>query len=304
MISSFGSLEITLVAFLSLYGNDLRVAETMAKKLGSEVFAERNAAESWFRARPITMQVLERSIRDSDAETKRRAQVILEFHSQWRTREIQRAIEAGQFDRAVELLSKWPKGEREDDAWAQTVRLVKKLATLSRQKNDAIRLSFDSRPNLQCDAVVGHFPAETKVRERATFFRGNEAIWRTSSKQYEAHHIWATVSGPVDLSAGATSLMHCAIFARESVIIRNEKNIGLVVVSSGDVEAGGLSNCLIIARGKITCDTAINCHLIAGQSVTSRYGTAKCLISENDLNPLGFIRWDDAPKEKARPKPK
>jgi hypothetical protein len=29
-----------------------------------------------------------------------------------------------------------------------------------------------------------------------------------------------------------------------------------------------------------------------------------CLISENDANPLGFIRWSDAAKDKVVPKSK
>ena len=80
-----------------------------------------------------------------------------------------------------------------------------------------------------------------------------------------------------------------------------------IIVSGGDVVVkGNISNSLIIARGSVIQvkpgpgerrrPGCIHNHIIAGKSVTV-FGEEKYnRIVEDEPNPLGYIRWADAPK--------
>lgn len=67
-------------------------------------------------------------------------------------------------------------------------------------------------------------------------------------------------------------------------------------------------HCLIIARGNVFCKGGmlINSRVICGKKLTylHKRPPENCIISENDLNPLGFIRWGDVPRKKATRKGK
>ncbi len=87
---------------------------------------------------------------------------------------------------------------------------------------------------------------------------------------------------------------------------------GVLVVSAGDVvlDAEGLVHSLVIAKGNIIVKNhrIERTRLIAGKKVITDDADgdlpSSCLISQNDPNPLGFIRWADAAKDKAAPKSK
>jgi hypothetical protein len=118
------------------------------------------------------------------------------------------------------------------------------------------------------------------------------------------------------LAAGAVHIIHVhegsIVLAGGSVEFGdNKRGTGephsLVIVSGGDVKCHGpMSLSLVIARGEIDCHAySHESRFIAGKSVSfDEDRTVKCIVTENDPNPLGFIRWSDAPKEKAAPKTK
>jgi hypothetical protein len=84
---------------------------------------------------------------------------------------------------------------------------------------------------------------------------------------------------------------------------------GSIVLTGADFtqHSGAMGNCLIIAKGCVDVrDVRIDgCRIIAGKSVTYDKGrTTRSIIVENEPNPLGYIRWSDAPNEKEKAAPK
>jgi hypothetical protein len=79
-----------------------------------------------------------------------------------------------------------------------------------------------------------------------------------------------------------------------------------LLVSGGDISVDECHHCLVIAHGMITCNQATRCRFISGKTVTikkpleidRRDDDLANRITENDLNPLGFVRWSDTPKAK------
>jgi hypothetical protein len=98
-----------------------------------------------------------------------------------------------------------------------------------------------------------------------------------------------------------------AIFAGGTVELKGGCLDSLLIVSCGDVTLKcDVRRSLIIARGTVTCtDPVIDSRIISGKSVVYNKTNARnCIITENESNPLGFIRWSDALKDKAAPKSK
>ena len=68
---------------------------------------------------------------------------------------------------------------------------------------------------------------------------------------------------------------------------------------------------MVIARGKVTIidgridGYAASSRIVSGKSVIhDKKKSHDSIITENEPNPLGFIRWADAPKDKPAPKKK
>jgi hypothetical protein len=93
------------------------------------------------------------------------------------------------------------------------------------------------------------------------------------------------------------------ILAGQSVHITKGSGIGGTLILSGgavtlDCDAEG---CLIIAKDKVTCNhRLIECRIVSGKQIYTEMEPRDSVLSENELNPLGFIHWSDAPKEKPK----
>jgi hypothetical protein len=100
------------------------------------------------------------------------------------------------------------------------------------------------------------------------------------------------------------------IFAGGRVSITGRDIEGMLVVSGGDVEIDcELYNSIIIARGKVhftNTGCATGSRIVSGKAVSilSENKSAVNLITENEPNPLGYIRWTDEAKDKKTPKAK
>jgi hypothetical protein len=88
--------------------------------------------------------------------------------------------------------------------------------------------------------------------------------------------------------------------------------VGLLLVSGGNVnlkESTSLSKSVVIARGKVICTESdvilMDSRIISGKSVyNKKRPNRNCIITENEPNPLGYIRWSELQKEKPAPKSK
>lgn len=307
-----GSFGAFIWVFAIIQAQELRTADAMVKKLAHGSFAERNLADAWLRQRPFVGPSLERASQTSDLETKRRIGGILDFHVGRRVRALETAVDHGEMERAIQLLSMWPTGKHEDAAWAETCRLSQNIISASHKVNDKLKFPSTDWAAKTVPHVISERFADRLNAKKLCFVRGGDLLVR-GPKNTLVGIPPLGLDGPVDGPAGAWlvcsgsvtllatgeigALSSGAVFAHGRITVRGNKNGSLLVVGADDVTLDTVSNSIIIARGKVTCDFALHCHIIAGKTVTVKNGLpVDCAISENDRNPLGYIRWSERAK--------
>jgi hypothetical protein len=95
-----------------------------------------------------------------------------------------------------------------------------------------------------------------------------------------------------------------AMLARGPVHIELAHVQSSIIVSAADVTINGIfADSVIIARGKIkVAGIMIRCRVVSGCAIDNTTNVRTNIVSQNDPNPLGFIRWAEPPKEKAKSK--
>src|ERR1043165_6790868 len=125
---------ILLPVALLAHGPPADSVQSLIKNLGSTNFQVRQAATTALRDRPEAAPALREALRSSDLETRCRAAELLDHFDRLPIRLLKAAVKEGRVDRAIELLSAWPAGKYEPDAWALTHGLVKKLVDLDQEQ--------------------------------------------------------------------------------------------------------------------------------------------------------------------------
>lgn len=276
---------------------------SLISKLSSASFRQREAAVESLRERPDAEAALKEAAKKSDLETGRRIAEILRF---FRRGKLEAAVDGGRVDRLVDLLGHWPAGEDEEEIWAGLRRFAETALGLDRKRGGGVNQGAmwkDGPKFLLCARKIQSL--ETEGSRGCAFLRGEE-IDLPPGKHGILRDAVMVASGSVRFGAHGGY----AIFAGGNAEIFMGAGDALVV-ACGDVSVKGrFIGSLIIAKGKVTCrDYMEGCHIISGSTVTLAKSRGKdlvenCVISENDSNPLGFIRWADAPKDKDVPKAK
>ena len=309
---------------------------SLIRKLGSPTFQERVAATKALKERSEAEPALREALRSNDPEVRRRVAEILDFFDRRPVRELDDAVKEGRVDRAIEILGHWPASKYEDEAWRAIRDLARRLGDLHRKDaSEKIKLS-DEQALLPGGLPVGARPApggakhkflverwgdqvplfllakrvaeDTTVDlERSYFFRAGEVDIRQPRQKGGRPQILSEV-GSVFVVTGSVRMVTFnpqVIFAGGRVEFSGE-GVRTLIVSCADVNLKGhFGASLVIARGAVTCTGSIaDSQIISGKSITMTQNPKNCIISENDSTPLGFIRWSDAPKDKAAPKAK
>jgi len=296
-----------LPAMVFALGQGNESVESLIRKLGSTNFQERQVATKALEERPEFAPALRAALRSPDREIARRAGEILE---RGLVREINGVIKEGRMDRIIDIFAGWPEGKQEKEAWDAARELARTLANLS-QKNGQKQINPLERWGDKAPIVISaeRITEMTKANmfHPCFFLRANQVdvdIKRLkgakSPNPFSTCDLAIVASGSVRMFA----VGGIPIFAGGNVNLSGEAG-GCLIVSGGDVHIDSiLSNSLVIARGNVTCTSPMtDSRVFSGKSVFHKR-TQNCLISENDPNPLGFIRWADAPKDKGGAKSK
>lgn len=303
-------------------GGDDEIA-ALVKKLASADFRQRHAATESLKKRPAAGRALRESARTADLETTRRITEILAYHENEPVRRLHAAAKDGRVEEFIQILGSWEHGRAEDGAWREFRAFTKKLFDLHQPKVEAAdegtflperpfpytgarvteattvkgldgngrQLILDGRYFLR----VGEMDVDHTRPGRENVAHLSRAIVATQSARFEPFEPQAVFVG------GALEIL-CS----------HEKGRARgLYVSGGDVVLHSPAfGCLIIARGKVTCkDFVYGGRIISGKTVSlekrrEERGEERSnrddatIISENDSNPLGFVRWEVAPKEK------
>jgi len=273
--------------------------ETKITKLSSDSFLEREKASSWLREHPEAMPWLRKALSLKDREAVKRVADVIDHIERTPLRKLQTATNNGQVDLAIAILSEWPNGTYEDEAWSIICEFAARLNRLhTKASGEEIRWlpTAYKRPFL---SISDEFNGPPDNDGTPVYVRSKQIKWK------ERGPIAGTLvaSGKVSVCSLTVSGV---IFASGPVEIELFcKN--LIVCSCADVVLNAdAQNCLVIARGRITCLGSLSeSRIISAKTVTyKKVRTQNCAIAENNQIPLGFIRWADAPKDKAAPKSK
>jgi hypothetical protein len=312
-------LVMVLVASVPLAGaqqHDERDFQGLVKRLGSADFRQRDSATEALKMDPNSATLLRDALRSPNTEIARRAAIILEYHDRRPVRDLQSAAKEGRVNAFVELLADWPAGKYETEAWNGVRDLMRPILELH-EKTGGEKIDVSSLRDGRVIAVVSE-PLVKEIRNNKLgdggrlvyFFVRTRSVSlspppRSNDTGYRPGGVF-TASGSVKLRSSPESLF--IILAGGSVEIGGDQLFQSVVISGGDVTISSHSvvDSLVIARGQVTYTGArlgAGCRIISGKSVIcDKKNAARCMITENDPNPLGFIRWTDPPKEKAKSK--
>jgi hypothetical protein len=289
-------LPANLLLFVSTWAAEQAAVQAMLKELGSPSFQRREAATKWLLERPQAAGALRAALSSPDPEVKKRAGLILDHFARRPIRDLQAAIKDGNVERFIAMLNKWPKGQHEEAAWECVGEFTRTLLELHGKKGGgAIQLPFwgAAAPPLIISAQGAK--EETGYRDKCRFLRtGSLDIAQVNFPPPNGSVIIASQF----VRIRAATFGDAAIFARGPVEIFDGHNI--VIVSCDDVTVNfAISNALVIASGKVTCKASpTNCRIISGKSVIcNRQNASNCIITENELRPLGLIRFPDVQKK-------
>lgn len=286
--------------------------ESMIRKLGSRSFAEREEAKKWLLARPtLAAERLRQATGSSDLEVARRSAWILKEIDNLPLREIQTAVKEKQIERAFRLLARFPAGKNEPGAWGATGDLTRLLLDLHKKKTGlAIDLTswFEKQSRIPY-VLAGPRVVIPSMRELAgknidggVFLRAEKLI---AIKEATPTCVIITSGAVQDLQASHSGLRGSVILAGGSVKTDNNRDmLTCVIVSFGDVTVPWMGNCLVIAKGKVTCTGPVySCQIISGKTVHCR-SHKNSIITENETAPLGLTRFFEKPPQNSGKKDK
>jgi hypothetical protein len=283
--------------------------DVLVKRLGSGDFRQREAATEALKRDPKSAPLLREALRSPNLEIVRRAATILEYHERRPVRELESAVKEGRIEAVIGLLAEWPSGKHEPEAWDAVRDLTRTVAKLhQKQGGKDLDIAWLDKG---VEVVVVSEPAVEEVRNN---MRGKDGI------PYFFVRTRSVELAPISKPRSDSGYNPGGVFvASQSVKIRPLPSAQLAILAGGSVEIGGfpfgcvvisggdvsistesLLHSLVIARGKVTCgDVRMGySRIISGKSVTyNKKMAGNCIITENEPNPLGFIRWSDAPKE-------
>ena len=294
------------ILFLAQSGRE--PIELLIKKLASSNFHERQAATKALQVRPEAAPALRDALKSADTELRTRAAEILDYFDRLPVRELDSAVKDGNILLFVNLQTSSPSGKYQAESWFAASDLARKLIDLHETKGGKkiqLRILEKQIPQILNEKRVTE---STKAQfERYHFVRASEVdLDRRRRKAGEPLHnllednAFFVASRSVRILTNKSQI----IFAGGSVEI-TDGGAGIqdsIIVCGGDLTLDcALARSLIIARGKIISNGFLGeSRLISGKSLSTSRPPQSCLISENDANPLGFIRWADAPKVPAK----
>jgi hypothetical protein len=293
-------------AFTQPPGEDL---SALLADLGNGNFQRREAATKALRERPEAEAALRKLLDSPDSETRKRVAEILDYYDRRPIREINTAIDEGRVLRVTEMLARWPKGKHDEDAWLAFTRLAHRLTDLH-EKQGGAKVDLTRLLKVPAPQVISAKRVTASTRAEIgplPFVRAgdinmdDERPEPGKSPNAFSHFTVVAAAGRVqNVVAGPY-----VIFAGGDVNCLGSGN--LLIVSGGDVTICDLTApSLIIARGNVKSQGVLaKARVITGKSVfLDKKKTADCIITENEPNPLGYIRWSDEPKAKPAPKSK
>jgi hypothetical protein len=307
-----GALGLMLIILGAATAQDDSV-NALIKKLGSTVAKEREQATRDLMKRPEAAGALRKAAKAGDPEVARRATLVLDHFDQQKLAEISAAAKEGRVTQLINLVYEFPDGKYEEVLHGTLKEFAKTLSDKHVKAGGKTPIiprglysfggpTYGVKAARITEKTPGKFPGNP-------LFRANQFDFEIIRPGENAppNPSWAT--GAIMVATGNVSIRRqhtgLILFARGNVEVDDYSNENAIAVSCGNIIwPADPSSCLLIAQGTITCgNVVVDSHLVSGKSLL-RLGNRKNVtegstITENEPNPLGFIRWD-APNDKKK----
>lgn len=258
--------------------------EGLIHQLGSDSAALRDGATRQLMKLDEAAPALRLALRSPDAEVRRRVRSILEALSRrYADRQLSRARADARAGRAGLLAERLARSEAEPDgprSWQPVMDLCWGLRDLFPAHFGKVkglgrsylrlRKEYDLRPAISPKGEV--VLRRNKFGKPATYVARGVGV---SAMRGAAAAIFVSAGGAT-LSMGLQSF----VVATGPVRCRDGLAEKLVVISEADVdmEVEIVRDCLVVARGSVTCGSMRNCVVLAGGDVHLNGGADGCLI--------------------------
>jgi hypothetical protein len=214
------------------------------------------------------------------------------------------AIKSGHIEDVIGIIADWPEGKQDEALWKRVQELSSTLVDRANKPEGSFAGKLRKRLNasLLSSRKLDHFTEKT---QNLRLFSG--VLLRVADLKYDAARVAKGGQMVITMriiSAGAVEIRQVGsedamIFAKGDVKLHGAIFRSGIIVCGGNMvlDKSAMMNSLVIAKGTIDGETSS----VSGSRVVSGK-TATCLkdasdfyvITENESNPLGYIRWNKA----------
>ena len=268
-------------------------------QLGDDDFDNREAATRALKDRDDAAPLLRKALKSPDVEVCHRAAEILTPIDRKRApRELGKALalaKDGRIDEVVERLVRWQGLAEDQKVWEAVYQLAGRTALAADHDlvNGRHFLQFFSPHGSYLD-LVGSRPREfavlpgTVLESQQGLFRGEQFA---PGIRADCRASIVAVSRSVLLSSPVTAdIIVCGGDVETYRVIHS------IIICDGDFKANnGLCNCVVVARGKVTCKVSISNVFISAHEVELLHGKDACVIHTGQAaTPPGLKFFDPA----------
>jgi hypothetical protein len=276
--------------------------ERWIEELGSSQFVTRESALRALMAWEDEPPALRRALKSPDLEVRRRMARILEFYLQKRARrglaKAQVLAKEGRVDEMVERLVLWGDWDKNDESGKMIAELAARLVEREQRiygKTDFRPLQPPDKSPLKHVYVTGKLSDDPK--RLAKFWqtipgrvRGEDVV----ANEYPMMSALVCASGNVSASQNIRALdfQFGIILASGNVNLKGCRQS--VIICDGEFEASSIFDCLIIARGKVTCPSEISrCTILSESTVDFPKGVSMKMSAISAGTPNSFVKFFD-----------
>jgi hypothetical protein len=275
--------------------------ERWIRRLGDDDFDTREAAAHELLNHEEARAFLRATLASGDAELRKRAADILAALDRKRApRELDKArdlAQDGRIDEAVERLVWWQGADEGRKGWAAVSQLASKAAETANRdyiKDGLLDLKRFPLRGSEFDLLMrqpteADFPYTALRDGKGHLIRG-QAI---DLSKVEAPCKVSGIAASRSIRFSRDLVMYCIVVCGGNVEAFDIRDS--IVICDGDFTAHyDLYNCVVIARGKVTCANGTGGVFISARDVEfPRTGRDKCVVRTGDAHPLGFIKFFD-----------
>ncbi len=282
------TLAVAIVLFLSVrpavaVAQPAQNIDDLIRRLGSNIFSERDGATKELCLRPEARAALEKAALSKDLEVAARARGVLKELNRIRRdrlfERVRKAAERREIDRLVELMTHRLDDGEDSKCWEAVVELALKLQDL--EAREYHRVGSPDAPGvrwskeavgkaLELGYVIARPKAEVprKVLPYMLLLRAAEVDCRAD--------LWAAAA----VSAGpfrARKLGRSVAFVNADAVIESFLRDSLLI-SDGDVSAEVIGDSLVIARGTVTARVIGGSTVFSGSGIEIKGNTIKATL--------------------------